>query len=112
MKDKLKSNKGGSLIEVILILTIVFSLSFIWIKPKQFVTQHSKAFISSVIHTQVMALYLRENLEVITDTPSEYTIRFNSSGNVNISQTISLGNKKVIIMLGTGRIHEKRIFDD
>lgn len=110
--DKLKSSKGGTLLEIVLILTVVFGLTLLWIKPKQMKTLSSNEFISSVIHTQMMALYLRENIELTTDIISEYPIRFNGSGNVNMGQTISFGSKKVVIMLGTGRIHEKRIHDD
>lgn len=110
--DKLKSNKGGTLLEIVLILTVVFGLTLLWIKPKQIRILGSNDFISSVIHTQMMALYFRENIELMTDVISEYPIRFNGSGNVNMGQTISFGSKKVVIMLGTGRIHEKRIHDD
>jgi competence protein ComGC len=110
--DKLKSDNGGTLLEIVLILAIILSLSMIWIKPNSLKSQNSKAFISSVIHTQMMALYLNDSIELKTDTLTEYPIRFNSNGNINMGQTISFGIHKVVIMLGTGRIHEKRIHDD
>jgi len=110
--DKLKSSNGGTLLEMVLILTVILSLSILWIKPTLWKTQNSRTFISSVIHTQMTALYLNESIVLNTDILTEYPIRFNSSGNINMGQTISFGIHKVVIMLGTGRIHEKRIHDD
>lgn len=110
--DKLKSNNGGTILEIVIVMTILLSFSMLWIRPNILRTQNSKIFISSVIHTQMMALYLNHSIEHKSDALTEYPIRFNSNGNINMGQTISFGINKVVIMLGTGRIHEKRIHDD
>ena len=41
-----------------------------------------------------------------------YEIRFNNRGNINMAQTVFLGDKIFVIGLGLGRLYEKRISSD
>ena len=109
---KLKSNNGFTIIEVLIVMIIAFGTGSLLINPKSIKPNNSQAFISSTIHAQYMALYQKTSVQLESNILTEFPIQFNEKGNINMGQTIVFGTKKVILMLGTGRIHEKRIYDD
>lgn len=109
---KLRSNNGFTLIEVLVVMITVFGTGSLLINPKSLKPHNSQAFISSIIHTQYMALYQKRSTQLESNILTEFPIQFNEKGNINMGQTIAFGTKRVILMLGTGRIHEKRIYDD
>jgi len=78
-------------------------------KPSQV---YGEIFASTLIHVQYMALLNHETLEYDGDVMTEYPIRYNADGNINMGQSIIIGIKEISLLIGTGKIHEKRIHDD
>jgi len=104
-------NKGFSLIEVSIVLFIILVMSSI-LTPIKIRLISSNDFISSAIHLQYLALLNKTDYELDTPIMSEYPIRYNANGNINMGQTIMINSRKFVILLGTGRIHEKRVYGD
>jgi len=109
---KLKSNKGTSLLETLIVMMILSLMSSFLLKPIESSTVMLMEFQSSYLHAQYLALRHHSKIELITNIETEFPVTFNANGNVNMGQTVFFKNKAVVIMLGTGRIHEKSIFDD
>jgi len=67
---------------------------------------------STLIHIQYMALNTHQLIEYDGDVLTEYPIRYNADGNINMGQSIQINKKEITLLIGTGKIHEKRIYDD
>lgn len=98
-------HKGFTLIEVLLVLVITgMSMFFI---PKISFNQTSESidlYESTLIHTQFVALITH-----IEQTPfNNPSIHFNESAYINEAQTIDLGSKDLVLLLGPGRMYVKR----
>ena len=105
---KLKSNKGYTLIEMLIVL-LVMSL-MILITPV--LTSYDFAindFFNEYTYAQFKAIkdvksYELKNIHIT----NHYPISFNTKGNINISQTILLNGKnkkiKLTLLLGSGRL--------
>jgi hypothetical protein len=109
--DKLASNKGFTLLEMSIVLMILFGFSLIFINPISSYGIKVKDFTSSLIHIQFMALLNHETFEYKGEIEPEYPIRYNANGNINMGQTIVLESIEITLLIGTGKIHEKRIYD-
>jgi prepilin-type N-terminal cleavage/methylation domain-containing protein len=109
---KLSSNKGFTLIEVSIVLMISLSLSLFFYKPISTSRSISKDFSSTIVHLQFMALLNHKTIEYEGKIQTEYVIRYNPDGNINMGQTIQFDHKEITLLIGTGKIHEKRIYDD
>lgn len=62
-----------------------------------------------IIHTQTKALFNRKGETMKMDANIEHyaQVRFNEKGNVLTAQTLRFGGmRKIVILLGPGRIHE------
>jgi len=112
MMDKLALNKGFTLIEVILVLMIGLGSSVLFQKPNLSRVQNSNEFKSTLIHLQFMALLTHTTLEYAGEVITDYPVRYNANGNINMGQTILFNSKRITLLIGTGKIHEKRIYDD
>jgi len=110
--DKPFWNSGFTLIEILLVLIIVFVLGSITLKPVdlQFTKVHD--FQSAFLHTQFVPFVVHNDRTFYTAFPTDYPIRFKPNGNVNMGQTIQIGQRTLVILIGTGRIHEKSVYDD
>jgi len=100
------------MIEMMFVLLVLSIAGSLLIRPFDLSVPSLNAFESAVIHTQFAALRYHDVLTVKSEMLTEYPIRFNANGNVNMGQTIELGNRKLVILIGTGGIHEKSILDD
>ena len=109
--DKQASSKGFTLIEVIVVLVILMG-SGLLVKTGQPQNLNSKNFTSSLVHLQYMALLKHTQLEYTGDIITEYPIRYNANGNINMGQTVLFAAKEITVLIGTGKIHEERIHDD
>lgn len=86
-------NKGFTLIEMMLVLFILVSLTLIFsIKPTLF---HYDYF--NPVHCQLKAMSSKEKCEL------NKTLHFNANGNINHAQTISINKKTCVFQLGMGR---------
>lgn len=112
MMAKLKSSKGTSLLETLIVMMILSLLSSLLLKPISSSAVTLLEFQSSYLHTQYLALKLHLKIELETNIETEFPVTFNADGNVNMGQTVFIKNKVLVIMLGTGRIHEKSILND
>jgi len=110
--DKPCSNKGFSLIETLIVLLVLTLVGTLTIRPFETVLTQSQDFQSKLIHTRFDALLSHQTLTLATEVITEYPIRFNAQGNINMGQTIPFKNKEVVLQIGTGRCYEKRVSDD
>lgn len=110
--DKPRSNSGYSLIETVIVLMLLsLSASFL-LKPIESTGLELTEFQSSYLHTQYSALRNHSKTILSTTLETEFPVSFSANGNVNMGQTLIINNRKLVILLGTGRIHEKSILDD
>ncbi|NTW95061.1 MAG: type II secretion system protein [Erysipelotrichaceae bacterium] len=109
--DKLVSNKGFTFIEVSIVLMIILSCSLFFVKPISSNRIKSIDFTSSLLHIQFMAILNHQTLEYQGEIETEYPIRYNANGNINMGQSISFESIEITLLIGTGKIHEKRIYD-
>lgn len=100
------------MIELILVMMVFGGLSAMFMYPIKPEPMRPDDFESLVIHTQFNALFHHTSMTVKSPLSTEYPIRFNANGNVNMGQTIRIGNLDVVIGIASGRIHEKSVYDD
>jgi len=110
--DKPYWNKGFTLIETLFVLIILFAMSTLTIRPFDFQFTKASDFQSEFLHAQFMAVLTHTDQILDPSIPTDYPIRFKPSGNVSMGQTIQIGRKTLVILIGTGRIHEKSFYDD
>lgn len=110
--DKLSSNKGFSIVETLIVMMVLALFTALTIRPFQNELTQSKDFQNQIIHTRFDALLLHQTLIVESQVFTEYPIRFNASGNINMGQTVEFLRTKVILQIGTGRCYEKSLSDD
>ena len=104
---KLQSARGFTLLEMLIVLSILTLFTFSSAIPAavfQFrITQ------DRIIHTQTKALFNRKGETMTLDANIEHysAVRFNEKGNALTAQTLNfISHKKIVILLGPGRIHE------
>ncbi len=110
--DKPRSNKGYSLIETVVVLMVLSLSASLFLKPIESTYLVLMEFQSSYLHTQYSSLRHHSKTTLETSIATDFPVSFNASGNVNMGQTLTFNNRSVVILLGTGRIHEKSILDD
>lgn len=110
--DKQSSNKGFTLIETSIVLMVSLSFGVFFFIPSKSTQVNSEEFMSTLIHIQYMALYKHQIIEYEGNVITEYPIRYNADGNINMGQSIQIKKKEITLLIGTGKIHEKRIYDD
>lgn len=110
--DRQALSSGFSLIEMMIVLLVVLILSSLSIRPIDLQLTKVQDFQSLYLHTQTIALLTHSDLELDTDIITDYPIRFKANGNTTMGQTFQIGKRSLIIMIGTGRIHEKSLYDD
>lgn len=91
------NNKGFSLLETLLTLIIVSGLFVISLNIFTDPDLSYVSFINEYLTKQKDALLYKEESYI-----DNYNIHFNSSGKVNKAQTINIGNKRIVIHLGSG----------
>jgi len=99
--------KGFTLLELLIVLAILTLISFGAVLPTDLFLYRNTQ--DMIIHTQTKALFRRAGETMKLDSSIEHyaPIRFNAKGNVLSAQTLRFtGNRKIVIMLGPGRIHE------
>jgi len=110
--DKPFSNKGFSLIETLIVLLLLTMVGTLTMRPFDTALTQSQDFQSKLIHTRFDALLTHQTITLETEVLTDYAIRFNAQGNINMGQTIPFKNKEVVLQIGTGRCYEKRVSDD
>jgi len=110
--DKLHWNSGFTLIETLFVVIIVSVLGSIAIRPVDLQFTRAYDFQSEFLHTQFVALMKHTDQNLKTMIVTDYPIRFKPNGNINMGQTIQIGQRTLVILIGTGRIHEKSVYDD
>ncbi len=113
---KLKSAKGYTLIEMVIVLFILIMLQTLFaglIKMERFnAFIFHKQTLNLLVHTQYIALKTHRNKTVIIDQRIESfsEIYFNGRGAVNTAQTLKIFSVektyKITLQLGAGRINE------
>ena len=91
---------------------VVLILGSFTIRPIDLQLTKVQDFQSLYLHTQTMALLNHTDQELVTEIITDYPIRFKANGNVTMGQTFQIGKRSLVIMIGTGRIHEKSLYDD
>jgi prepilin-type N-terminal cleavage/methylation domain-containing protein len=101
------SAKGFTLLELLIVLTILTLFTFSSVIPINLflyrITQ------DQIIHTQTKALFRRAGDTIPLDAQIEHyaAVRFNEKGNSVTAQTLRFNNnRRIVILLGPGRIHE------
>lgn len=93
-----QTNSGFSLLEMILVMCIITSLSVVVLSKNNELELEHLYFINDYLYEQSLALSQRESREY------EKGIRFNSMGHVNRADTISFNTKAVVVHLGNGYV--------
>ncbi|MDI9517780.1 MAG: type II secretion system protein [Erysipelotrichaceae bacterium] len=113
MMDKQLFNKGFVLLEFIVVF-ILISILFYFIVPMFKVKNYDYLlFDDYYLYIQSLSMANKEDnvLEMDFDGISyDKNVVFNEKGNVNQAQTIIFDNRKYTVMLGTGKIVEKRFY--
>ncbi len=98
--DKLALNKGFTLLEMLIVLSIVCLLFTITLTSKTHIDEDYYSFSSKYLYLQSEAMRKAEKISI-----DDYDIYFNTKGNVNRAQTLTFSNfKKIIVELGGGRL--------
>jgi hypothetical protein len=91
---------------LVLMFSVGFTISLSSLTHKPFT--ENKLIISSLIHNQINALYKHKSFIVALQFQTDYPVIYTSLGYINMGQTISIDNKTFVLMITSGRIHEKR----
>lgn len=91
------TNKGFSLLEVLLTILIVTSLTLVTLSRVNNFNLSWLDFSNKYLYLQTDSL-INKNENYVEG----YDIHFNENGRVNRAQTIDFHNKKIVIHLGTG----------
>jgi hypothetical protein len=91
---------------------ISLGISIFFFKPSKSNLPNSKEFTSTLVHLQYMALLNHDAFEYQGLIQTDYPIRYNADGNINMGQSIQFNLREITLLIGTGKIHEKRIYDD
>lgn len=97
------TKKGFTMLETIITLFIISSFFVVSLKRTTNLNLDWIYFSNEYIEIQTNSLIDKESNNIL-NTYSNAFVSFNSSGKVNHAQTIEIGNKKLIIHLGTGYI--------
>ena len=92
------TNSGYSLIQMLISLCIISSLSLLFLNINHNLVLKHYSFISDYLYTQ-SSIILNKKEEVY-----EKGIRFNSMGHVNQGRTIDFNSHKVIVHLSNGYV--------
>ena len=105
--DKPRSDKGFTLIEMMLVFLLLSVFGSSVAKPvRAFLYQETQ---NKIIHAQTTALFLRTTTRLRLDPGIDCfnDVFFNAKGNVNTAQTLTFANgREIVIGIGTGRIHD------
>lgn len=91
------NNKGFTLLEMLLTIFIVTSFFTLFISNINNPDLSWIYFSNEYVEKQADSLINRKDNNI-----NNYLIHFNPNGKVNKAQTINIGNKNIIIHLGTG----------
>ncbi len=93
------NNKGFSLLEMLLTMMLISSLSLLALKNYSFIDLSHLDFLNDYLISQNEALTNRQTIAL-----NNHDIYFYPSGRVNRANTIKINNHKIIIHLGNGHI--------
>ncbi|MGB7594629.1 MAG: type II secretion system protein [Erysipelotrichaceae bacterium] len=98
---------GFTLLELLIVLAVLTLVAFGAAIPNNVFLYRDTQ--DRIVHTQTIALFKRAGETMKLDASIEHyaPVRFNEKGNVLSAQTLRfIGNRKIVILLGPGRIHE------
>ena len=94
----LKTNKGFTLLEMIIVLFILSSFMLLILSNSHSLDLSSYYFMNDYLVNQAEAINSSRRKYL------DYGISFNIEGHVNMARTINVGKHSIIIHLGTGYI--------
>jgi len=109
---RLQSNRGSALIELIIVILVMSVMSTMMLVPSKSDLLSVQDFQSLVIHTHFNAMLHHQTITVDGPIVTDYAIRFNALGHVNMGQTIRIGHRDLVVLITSGRIREKSVSDD
>ena len=102
------NKEGYTLIDILLSVFIISTLSLIYLSFKPFEIKYYHQFIYDYWFKQTESLINVRNEEVNDENCFvPYPIYFNEKGNVNQAQTIECYGKEMVVELGFGRLVER-----
>lgn len=94
------NKKGFSLLEILLTLFVISSLTVLLISHLSTPNLDHIYFMNDYIKCQSEAICERENIQM--NNSYGKSIDFNKDGKVNMGQTVDINNHKIVIHIGTG----------
>ena len=101
MMANIRHIKGFTLLEILIVLIIISTISIIYLPHKLNIDLSHYTFIDNYQALQIEAIKDSKKL-LYPNIYSLYPIYFNKKGDVNMAQTISINNHHLIIHLGNG----------
>lgn len=91
------NNKGFTMLEVLLTIMITSSMLVLTLDRANSINLDWLYFSNDYLTKQTDSLINKQRNDI-----NDYSISFNENGKVNKAQTISVGEKRIVIHLGTG----------
>lgn len=96
------------MIELLLSVMIISSLSLIYLTFKPFDFKDHHMFMYEYWYAQIQSMLHTQETTLTQDGCNfAYPLYFNEKGNVNMAQTITCYDKQLVVELGFGRLVEK-----
>lgn len=98
-------NKGFTLVEMCIVILSLSTLTLLCLPAHEM--SHADWYLFPSIFWKKQSasiLYCEENE---LETEDGFIVHFNAKGNVSQAKTISIGEKKIVVELGGGRLIEK-----
>lgn len=99
-------NKGFTLVEMCIVILSLSSLTLVCLPAFELSNTEWYLFPSRYFHEQSKSILESEENEVEMEDGD--VIHFNNKGNVRSAKTIRIGNRKIVVELGGGRLVEKQ----
>lgn len=105
MMEKHLSNKGFTLVEMCIVMLSLSTLALICLPAHEFSQGEWYLFPSKYWKKQSDSILNGEDNQI--ESEDGHIIYFNQKGNVRQAKTLQIGNRKLVVELGGGRLLEK-----
>lgn len=103
--EKLQSNKGFTLVEMCIVILSLSTLALICLPAHEFSQGEWYLFPSMYWNIQSQSILNSEERQI--EVEDGYIVYFNEKGNVKQAKTLTIGERKIVVELGGGRLVEK-----